>query len=73
MIRAFVAAERSAAIEQKLDQLLAAKPPVVDVNALANQIVTAISQHLSGGVDAQAVAVAVQAQLASALGAHGAG
>lgn len=73
MIRSFVAAERSAAVEQKLDQLLAAKPPAIDTNALANAVVAAISQHLSGGVDIQAVAVAVQAQLAAALGGHGAG
>lgn len=73
MIRAFVAAERTAVIEHKLDQLLAQKPPVVDVSALANDVVSAISQHFSGGVDVQAVAVAVQAQLASALGGHGAG
>lgn len=73
MIRAFVAAERTAVIEQKLDQLLAVKPPVLDTSALANQIVTAISQHFTGGVDAQAVAAAVQAQLAAALGAHGTG
>ena len=73
MIRSFVAAERAAVIEQKLDQLLAAKPPAIDVNALAAQIVSAISAHLSGNVDAQAVAVAVQAQLAQALGGHGAG
>lgn len=73
MIRAFVAAERAAAIEHKLDQLLAQKPPAVDVAALANDVVSAISQHFSGGVDVQAVAVAVQAQLASALGGHGAG
>lgn len=73
MIRAFVAAERTAVIEQKLDQLLAVKTPTLDVTALANQIVTAISQHFSGGVDVQAVADAVQAQLAKALGAHGVG
>lgn len=73
MIRAFVAAERTAVIEQKLDQLLAATPPALDAAALANQIVTAISQHFSGGVDVQAVAVAVQAQLAAALGSHGVG
>lgn len=73
MVRSFVAAERAAVIEQKLDQLLAAKPPVVDVASLASQIVTAILPHLTGGVDAQAVAVAVQAQLAQALGGHGAG
>ena len=73
MIRAFVAAERAAAIEQKLDQLLAAKPPVVDVVALENAIMAAIDQHLTGGVDAHAIAVAVQAQLAAALGGHAAG
>lgn len=73
MIRAFVAAERTAVIEQKLDQLLAAKPPVVDTTALANAVVAAITQHLSGGVDVHAVAVAVQQQLAAALGGHAAG
>lgn len=67
MVRSFVAAERAAVIEQKLDQLLAVKPPVVDVSALAAQIVAAIEGHLSTGVDAQAVAAAVQAQLAQAL------
>jgi hypothetical protein len=73
MVRSFVAAERTAAIEQKLDQLLAAKPPVVDTAALADSVVAAISQHFSGGVDVQAVAVAVQSQLAAALGAHATG
>jgi sarcosine oxidase delta subunit len=73
MIRAFVAAERSAVIEQKLDQLLAAKPPVVDIVALENAIMAAIDQHLTGGVDAHAIAVAVQTQLAAALGTHGVG
>lgn len=77
MIRSFVAAERAGALEAsvgalntKLDQLLAVKAPVVDVAAIAAQVVAAISGHLSGGVDAQAVAVAVQEQLAQALGAH---
>lgn len=73
MIRAFVAAERTAVIEQKLDQLLAVKPPAVDTTAIANQVVSAISGHLNVGVDVHAVAVAVQEQLAAALGAHAAG
>lgn len=73
MIRSFVAAERAAFILQKLDQLLAAKPPAVDTAALADAVVAAISQHLSGSVDVHAVAVAVQEQLAAALGSHGAG
>ena len=51
---------------------ISGKPPI-DVTALAGQIVTAIEQHLGTGADAQAVAVAVQAQLAQALGGHGAG
>lgn len=64
-----------ASVSQKLDALLnrpSAAPPV-DTGALANQIVTAIEQHLAVNVDAQAVAVAVQAQLAAALGGHGVG
>lgn len=73
MVRSFVAAERSAVIEAKLDQLLAVKPAVVDTTSLASQIVEAVSQHFSGSVDVQAVAAAVQAQLAQALGGHGAG
>lgn len=68
MIRSFVAAERAQAIEGKLDQLLAVKPVPIDVAGLAAQIVSAIEQHLSGGVDVHAVAAAVQAQLAQALG-----
>jgi GH25 family lysozyme M1 (1,4-beta-N-acetylmuramidase) len=58
-------------VSSKLDVLL--KRPAVDVGALANQIVAAIEQHLSTNADAQAVAVAVQAQLAAALGGHGVG
>jgi len=58
-------------VSQKLDALLNRAP--VDTNALANQIVLAIGQHLAVNVDAQAVAVAVQAQLAQALGGHGVG
>lgn len=48
-------------------------PPPVDVAAIANQVTAAIVQHLATGVDIQAVAVAVQAQLAQALGGHGVG
>lgn len=67
MIRSFVAAERAAVIEAKLDQLLAVKPPTVDVSALAAGVVAALVPHLSGGVDVDAVAAAVQAHLAQAL------
>lgn len=55
-------------VSAKLDQLLAVKPPTVDAAAIATQVVAAITQHLAGGVDVKAVAVAVQAQLALALG-----
>lgn len=54
-------------VSSKLDQLLAAKPPVVDVSAVAAQIIAAIDQHLAVGVDVHAVATAVQTQLAQAL------
>jgi hypothetical protein len=72
-IRSFVAAERAAIIEGKLDRLLAAQPGAVDAAAVAAQVVAAIQQHLAVNVDVQAVAVAVQAQLAQALGNHAAG
>lgn len=67
MIRSFVAAERAAVIEAKLDQLLARPAVQVDAAALAAQIVSAIEPHLTAGADAAAVASAVQAQLAQAL------
>lgn len=67
MIRSFVAAERAAVIEAKLDQLLGRPAPSVDVSALAAGVVNAIVPHLSGGVDVDAVAAAVQAHLAQAL------
>lgn len=57
----------------KLDQLLNRPQQTVDVGVLASQIVSAISGHLTATVDVQAVAVAVQQQLAQALGSHGAG
>lgn len=72
MIRSFVTAERTALIEDKLDRLLAASV-TVDTAGIANQVTAAIVQHLAAGVDVQAVAVAVQAQLAQALGGHAAG
>lgn len=63
-----------AGVSQKLDALLnRPSPTAVDTNALAIQIVTAIEQHLAVNVDARAVAVAVQAQLAQALSGHGVG
>jgi hypothetical protein len=49
------------------------QPPAVDVAAIADQITASIVQHLATGVDVQAVAVAVQNQLAQALGGHAAG
>lgn len=68
MIRSFVAAERAAVIEAKLDQLMGRPAPSVDVSALASGVVAAILPHLSGGgVDVDAVAAAVQAHLAQAL------
>jgi hypothetical protein len=63
-----------AGLSQKLDALLnRPSAPAIDTGALANQVVLAIEQHLAVNVDAQAVAVAVQAQLAQALGGHGVG
>lgn len=73
MVRSLVAAERTAAIEAKLDLLLSAKPVVVDAGAIAANVVAAIQQHLVANVDVQAVAEAVQSQLAQALGGHGVG
>lgn len=72
-IRSFVAAERAAVIEAKLDLLLAAKPVGVDAGAIAANVVAAIQDHLVANVDVKAVAEAVQAQLAQALGGHGVG
>jgi hypothetical protein len=70
MIRSFVAAERAAVIESKLDQLLSRQSPAVDVAAVANQVTAGIMEHLASGADVQAVAVAVQQHLAQALSAH---
>ncbi|NUQ98875.1 MAG: hypothetical protein HOY79_20720 [Streptomyces sp.] len=56
-LRSFVAAERAAVIEQKLDQVLAkvGTPPAIDVNALA----AAIAPHLAAGATADTIAAAV--------------
>lgn len=66
------AAKWAGQANDKLDQVLKALVPV-DVSALANQIVTSLEQHFASGVDAQAIAQAVQSQLAQALSSHGAG
>lgn len=60
-------------VSSKLDAVLAQPKPGVDITALATQIVAAIGEHLTVGVDVQAVADAVQTHLAQALSGHGVG
>lgn len=65
MIRSFVAAERAATIEGKLDTLLArpSASPVIDVNALA----AALAPHLANGATPDQIAVAVVQHLGADL------
>lgn len=64
-LRSFVAAERAAVIEQKLDQLLTRQvpAPTIDVNALA----AALAPHLAAGATADQLAEAVVQHLAATL------